>query len=75
LYERPLHPTLATLLPRLVAPGGVLILADPIRPQALEFLERREREGEWSATFDGRRVPWQGDRKDVAIVTVRFPAR
>lgn len=75
LYERSLHTTLATLLPRLVAPGGVLILADPIRPQALEFLERQERDRAWTAEFDGRRVLWQGDWKDIAIVTVRFPNR
>jgi predicted nicotinamide N-methyase len=71
LYERTLHPLLETLLPRLLAPNGVLILSDPLRPQALEFLERMETRSRFSADFDGRRVVWRGETKDIAIAVIK----
>jgi predicted nicotinamide N-methyase len=42
LYERRNGDALAGLLPRLVAPGGSALLADPGRVHAPEFLERME---------------------------------
>lgn len=70
LYERSLHGTLAALLPRLVAPGGSVLLSDPLRPQALEFVEGLERAGAWSVTMEGAAVPWEGNRKDLALFTL-----
>jgi predicted nicotinamide N-methyase len=40
LYERRNVDQLLALLPRLVEPGGQVLIADPGRPPALEFLER-----------------------------------
>ncbi|GAB4470041.1 MAG: methyltransferase domain-containing protein [Armatimonadaceae bacterium] len=72
LYERSLHPLLEGLLPRLLAPNGVLILSDPIRPQAMDFLERIEKTGVWNLTFHGHTVCWNGKKSDIAIALVRL---
>src|SRR3954454_15650643 len=40
LYERRNVPLLLDVLPRLLAPGGEVLLADPGRPAVPEFLER-----------------------------------
>lgn len=71
LYERTLHPILEVLLPRLLAPNGRLILSDPLRPQAMDFLERMEAQNRLSATFDGRRVLWHDEQKDIAIAIIQ----
>ena len=71
LYERTLHPVLERLLPRLIAPDGILIVSDPLRPQALEFLERMEKQGRLSAAFDGRQVRWRDETKDIAIAVIK----
>jgi len=72
LYERTLHGALATLLPRLVGSGGRVVLSDPLRPQALEFIERYIEPGDtWRVTYEGRsvRVAWEREktRKDIGI--------
>lgn len=67
LYERSLHTTLADLLPRLITPGGTILLSDPLRPQALEWIEAREKSGRWRIAMDGLRVDWEGASKDVAL--------
>jgi predicted nicotinamide N-methyase len=67
LYERSLHPVLAEIFPCLLAPGGQILLADPIRPQALEFLERLEKTGAWSLRLEGTQIPWEDRRKDIAL--------
>jgi predicted nicotinamide N-methyase len=71
LYERALHADLATIFPRLVAPNGLVLLADPLRPQALEFLEGQEKTGRWTLHFEGRQVLWEGAQKDIALVHLR----
>lgn len=75
LYERTLHPVLEALLPRVVAPEGVLILSDPWRPQAIEFLERIEASGVWELAFDEEQVLWEGQQREIVIVraTRKFP--
>lgn len=45
LYERAMHFYLETLFPRCMAPGGTLLISDPGRPQALEFVAKQERAG------------------------------
>ncbi len=76
LYERTLHTTLLELLPRLVTPGGLLLLSDPLRPQAMTFIERLENEsqGEWKlpVTMTGRRVTEpDGTEREIALFRVR----
>jgi predicted nicotinamide N-methyase len=72
LYERTLHNSLLTLLPRLVAQGGTLLLSDPMRPQAVSFMERLEAESgaEWDlpVTMISRRVTEpDGKAREIAI--------
>jgi len=45
LYERRNAGALADLIPRLLAPGGECVVADPRRPPAPSFLELMERRG------------------------------
>lgn len=69
-YERSLHPTLTELLPRFGCP---VVIADPLRPQSLDFLEAREADG-WSARARGWNVTWDEDPRPVALFTLEFPA-
>ena len=75
LYEKTLHAPLATLLPKLIAPGGAILIADPLRPQALEFLEKRiEADKSWRVTCEGRRILVPGsppENKDIALIWLR----
>lgn len=75
LYERTLHQTLADLLPRLVARGGKVVLSDPLRPQALEWIEQQERAGFWQVRMTGARVTPPGEAanaaKDAALFTLQ----
>jgi predicted nicotinamide N-methyase len=45
LYETAVHPAVASILNSNLVPGGRMLLADPGRPQALEFLGKLEDEG------------------------------
>jgi predicted nicotinamide N-methyase len=71
LYERSLHPALEEIFPRLVAPDGLILLSDPIRPQALDFLDRQEASGAWSVHLEGISVPWEGGQKEIALAFLR----
>lgn len=71
LYERTLHAALAHLLPRVLVPGGLILLSDPLRPQALDFLDARERGDGWRFTLEGRRVTEaDGGTKEIALFFV-----
>lgn len=69
LYERTLHPPLLALLPTLVAPGGRLLLADPGRPQATDFLKRvtAGEAGPWEYRLSERAVRFEGQEKEIAL--------
>ncbi len=45
LYERAMHFYLESIFRRSLAPGGQLILSDPVRPQAMEFAAHLEKSG------------------------------
>lgn len=66
LYERTLHPTLTALLPTL---GKPLLLSDPIRPAALEFVEQRERDG-WKITTEAKQVEWAAEPRDTMLLWI-----
>jgi predicted nicotinamide N-methyase len=70
LYERALHPALRALLPRVLAPRGTLLLADPLRPQASQFLDALEGEG-WRVAMDVMTIAWQGEAREIALFTAR----
>jgi predicted nicotinamide N-methyase len=81
LYERTLHDPLADLLPRLIRPGGddaLILVSDPLRPQALAFIEQQERTMPpgWRVDVEGRRacVPGlsgAGAVQDIALFFLR----
>jgi predicted nicotinamide N-methyase len=64
LYERRNVALLLGALPRLVAPGGEVWVADPGRPAMPEFLERAH--AEWDVTTTG-----PADSSDVAVHRMR----
>lgn len=45
LYQRAMHPYLAEVFAAALEPGGALLLTDPGRPQALDFIAQLESEG------------------------------
>lgn len=66
LYERRDIEPLLALFDRIVAPDGVLWLAEPGRPPASIFLESASRQG-WSFASSTRHGPWP-DPNDAAVV-------
>jgi predicted nicotinamide N-methyase len=66
LYERRDIEPLLTLFERIVAPGGLLWLAEPGRPPASIFLESASRRG-WSFTTSTYHGPWP-DPNDADVV-------
>lgn len=68
LYERALHEALAGVLASALAPGGTLLLSDPLRPQAVDFMDGLERSG-WRVESDSVLVEWEGARKEIALFT------
>lgn len=77
LYERAMHFYLETLFPRCLAPNGTLIVSDPGRPQALEFVAKQERAG-WHFAIETRSVTLTenavtGRPVDVALLTGHAP--
>jgi len=72
LYERSLHLTLSALLPKLLAPQGRILLADPLRPQAFDFMALREVEG-WLIAMEAVTVPWDGILKEIGLFSLIPP--
>ena len=66
LYERRDIAPLLDLFDRIVAPGGLLWLAEPGRPPASIFLESASRQG-WTFTTSTSRGPWP-DPADSEVV-------
>lgn len=55
LYERAMHFYLETIFRQNLAPGGRLLLSDPGRPQALEFVAHLEKSG-WRIALETQAV-------------------
>ena len=77
LYEERNGPALAALVPRILAPGGELVVADPRRPHAAGLLDRLAEAG-WSLrTTDvrhGGRVDESGPIVHLHRLTAPVPA-
>ena len=69
LYEARDIAPLLDLMQRVVAPGGLLWLAEPGRPIAREFVKRAGELG-WSSDKHARTGPWAGERDAAVTVTV-----
>lgn len=67
LYERSLHSQLTALLPKL---GDKILLADPLRPAALEFLEKREADS-WTIWTEAKRLKWAGEWRDIMLLWIQ----
>ena len=73
LYEsRDIEPLLA-FFKRIVAPGGLLWLAEPGRGVAERFLERAAQHG-WAGSRDEHSGPWP-DPKDEGVVVRLYQLR
>ncbi len=72
LYERSLHPALLVLLSAVVAPGGLVLLSDPLRPQSSVFIDALECAG-WRVAMAGHTIAWRGERTEIALFTARRP--
>lgn len=71
LYERRLHPALQRVLQHTVAPGGRVLLADPWRDVAWEFLVEMERAG-WRIRFEELHAHLLGATQEVVLFEL-FP--
>jgi predicted nicotinamide N-methyase len=67
LYERAMHPNLKELLPKFTKRGVPVIIADPIRPQALDALGKWEHDL-FHVEHQFVDVPWDGASKTIWIV-------
>lgn len=75
LYERAMHHHLESIFRHNLAPGGRLILTDPSRPQALDFVAGLEKRGwDFEITMQIVTLPQpygEGKAVDVALVVGR----
>ncbi|MEZ4863661.1 MAG: methyltransferase domain-containing protein [Caldilineaceae bacterium] len=69
LYERAMHPHLAPIFRRNLAPGGRLLLTDPSRPQALELIAQMETDG-WQVTLEMQPITLALPNRENKVVQV-----
>ena len=76
LYDTALYGSIATILDRSLAPGGRVLLADPGRPQAWQFLSELETGGARFAMSVRRVEPTcvLGSRAEVDVAIVEYHA-
>ncbi|MCS6948829.1 MAG: methyltransferase domain-containing protein [Armatimonadota bacterium] len=72
LYERRLHPSLQQVLKQVTGTGSRVLLADPWREVAWEFLVEMERDG-WRVDFVERTVSVLGTRQEVIVFELHPP--
>lgn len=68
MYERTLHAALSDVLERTLAPDGHFLLSDPMRPQAMECIDRLEARG-WQVTMASHTVDWEDECREIAVFT------
>lgn len=74
LYERELHFDLKRLLSRYADRGTRILISDPVRPQAMEFVTELEKEG-WRIEMETRKVYWEGDEKEIVLFDISSHCR
>jgi predicted nicotinamide N-methyase len=74
LYERTLHYELKRLLARYSREGARILLSDPVRPQAMEFVAQLEKQ-EWTVEMESRQVYWEGEDKEIVLFDLAAPDR
>lgn len=70
LYERTVHADLLQVLRRTVKPGGAVLLTDPQRPAAFEFMDSMIAQG-WTVELGSRAVCWEGEEREIALIHFR----
>jgi predicted nicotinamide N-methyase len=66
LYAAAMHPHLTRIFESSLAPGGRILLSDPLRRASLALLESLETGG-WSITFDKWSVGEEGEQSTVGV--------
>lgn len=74
LYERAMHFYLEQLFERNLALGGCLLLSDPGRPQAMEFVAHLEKSG-WSVELETKAVARIEDAESKPVEVALMVAR
>jgi predicted nicotinamide N-methyase len=69
LYAEPLHPNVRHILATNLAPGGTVVISDPLRPGGVTFLEAMEAEG-WRVTMDKWTVGVTPPPRPVGVFTL-----
>lgn len=69
LYERTVHADLLQVFCRTVKPGGAVLLTDPQRPSAFEFMDMMMAQG-WRIELGSRVVRWEEER-EIALIQSR----
>jgi predicted nicotinamide N-methyase len=70
LYERTVHDDLKRVFLKMLTPGGAVLLTDPQRPAAFEFMDSMMAEG-WMVELESRQVRWQEEEREVALFYFR----
>lgn len=73
LYERAVFAELLGVLRQSLAPGGRILLGDPMRAGAAEFLDARAAEG-WRVAFHHQDFAWHGHPGSIAVFDLEPPA-
>lgn len=72
LYERSLHYELKRIFDRYADRGAHILVSDPLRPQAMEFITQREKDG-WMVDMDTQEVYWEGEEKEIVMFLLGHP--
>jgi predicted nicotinamide N-methyase len=69
LYDREMHHHLETIFTRSISPGGTLLVADPGRPQSMEFMAGLEKSG-WQIDVQTTNVRLDHEGSEARMVEV-----
>lgn len=69
LYAEALHPALEAIFTRNLAPGGSLVISDPLRETSIKLFERMQASG-WSLSFDKWTVGLQPPLRPIGVFTL-----
>lgn len=72
LYGEAFHPNLRQIFQANLAPGGRILISDPIRPSSLRFLERLEGEG-WKITLSKWMLGDDEEPKSIGVFEIIPP--
>jgi predicted nicotinamide N-methyase len=72
LYDRALHVPLMNTLWTNACPSSRILIADPVRPQGIDFVDALERRG-WPLRLSSRMITWGRQDKEIALYDLRLP--